>query len=129
MSTPEPSVVDELRELVQQSRPARKRDGFPAEVKLRVVRWAIQGRSAGRSFHALATSVGLSRRTLCAWCNEDAKPRVDKNASLNTGGWLPVDVDCHPPSQSHSLRWATPSGHVVEGLSLDDVVRLLTVVP
>ena len=129
MSTPELSVVDELRELVQQSRPARNRDGYPAEVKLRVVRWARQGRRAGRSFHALATSVGLSQRTLRAWCNEEAKPRVDKNASLDAGGWLPVDVACHPPSQPHTLRWATPSGHVVEGLSLDDVVRLLTVVP
>lgn len=128
MPTANLAVDDELRELVRRSRPARSRDGFPVEVKRRVVEWARRGRSTGQSFHALANIVGLSARTVRAWLNEWAKPRDAESAPLGAGGWLPVAVDSHLPTQSHPLRWTTPSGHVVEGLSLDDVVRLVAVV-
>jgi hypothetical protein len=125
-----PATLAEIRQLVNDSRPARNRDGYPLEVRRRVVEWARYGRESGLSFHAIATSVGLSRRTLRAWCGEQGQraPVLSPAASSSSeaGAWLPVEVE--PPPPSLGLRWVTPSGHTVEGLGLNDVVHLLQVV-
>lgn len=130
MSGATPTTLAEIRQLVADSRPARNRDGYPPDVRRRVVEWAHHRGEAGLSFNAIANSVGLSRRTLRAWCGEDSlcAPALlpTPTPSPNAGAWLPVEVE--PPPSSRGLRWVTPSGHAVEGLALDEVAQLLQVV-
>ncbi len=88
---------------------------FPAEVRAAVVEHAERQREQGQSWRRIAEGIGLRTPTVRRWCEGE----VDDGA---TAALVPVELVASRPS---GLCIVTPHGLRIEGLGVDDVVRIL----
>lgn len=93
---------------------------IPDEVRGIVLAHAREARSAGQSWTQIAETVDLSTSALQRWNRADPK-KGRKKARL-----MPVVIadGAHPAVQS-SLVFATVHGDRLEGLCVEDAIRLL----
>lgn len=90
---------------------------IPDDVRRPVLSYVTAARAERVSWREISEELGLSRTVLQRWLRARAEP----------GRRLrPVRVRVPVPSRSYRL--VAPSGHRVEGLSLEDAARLLELV-
>jgi hypothetical protein len=88
----------------------------PDEVRAAVLLYAHEARSAGASWATVADRTGLSVTALHRW-NRTTVPR---------SRLLPVVVSEElPPRSASGLRLITAHGEKLEGLSVDDAIRIV----
>ena len=109
------AVVD----LVDRHRPRSSREGFPAHVRAAVVEAARQGLRERLSVAAMASRLRLAPPTLQRWLSSASHDPAEAQPAF-----LPLQPLKAPPRAS-TLTWTSPSGHRVDGLTLDDVADLL----
>lgn len=105
-----------LRNAVARVRRGRKSQGrrYPADLRQQIVTHVVSARSKGTSVRSTAASLGLSYPTLLGWLQ--AAPN----------GFRSVAVKELPPEpEAPALRLVMAQGHLVEGLSREDVAFLL----
>ena len=108
------------RQAVEALGPRGKTTRIPGEVRGVVLAHAREARSAGRPWTQIAEQVGLSTSALQRWNRADPKPDRQK-ARL-----LPVVIAAGTqPAVRSSLVFATAQGDRLEGLCVDDAIRLL----
>lgn len=133
-----------IRALVEQWRPARSRDGYPAWVRRRVTRFLAEQLRCGRGVAAVAAETGLSRGTVLRWvaqhgeeeggfepvvvepevegCPDDGQELVVAEEPT-TGGR--AGSSGFPSGSSTGLSLVTPSGYRLEGLDLASALVVL----
>lgn len=115
-----PDIRSDLREahaLIAANRPAAARDGFPAEVRLRVTAVVAAALKGGLNLAAIATSLTISAPTLRKWLARAPSTELT---------FRPVAVDPPPSAPAPtSLTLTSPTGWRVEGLDLDSLAVLL----
>lgn len=114
-----PESLEGLRALIEANRPRCKRDGYPPEVRVRVLAYSRSRRAAGQSLAEVAAALGVSRNTLASWT---ARPLASDRTL--------VPVVITPPSHrsepaSAGLSVVSPRGYRVEGLDLAGAAALL----
>ncbi len=89
---------------------------IPEDVRVVVLGYAGQARSAGQSWRAISETVGLSTSALQRW----------NSAGLPRGKLKPVVIaDAVPPAERAGLVLATASGERLEGLGVEEAIRVL----
>lgn len=108
----------ELRELRRElggiERGAGRR--YPDELKARIVAWARRELARGATVNATARAIALHPRTLEAW-TESAPAQASTTL-------IPVEVVASPAANV-LVAVVSPSGYRLEGLTLEDAVRVL----
>jgi transposase-like protein len=118
-----------LRQSATQFRPRGRHPRFPQSFRDQVIDLVRQLRSDGWSAERVARALGISPPTVRAWLYQDE--RNDLGASEQTPTFLPVTLNNERPLRAHPthpLRTFTlhaRAGWTVEGLTLDDLDRLL----
>ncbi len=93
---------------------------IPDEVRGAVLTYTSEARSAGQPWSQIAERVGLSTSVLQRWNRADPKKEL-KKASL-----MPVVIAAGAqPAVRSSLVFSTAHGDRLEGLCLEDAIRLL----
>ena len=93
---------------------------IPDDVRRVVLAHTREARSAGQSWSEIAETVGLSTSLLLRWNGADPKK------TRRTSRLKPVVVSNALPSVGRSgLTWVTAGGDRLEGLCVDDAIRLL----
>ncbi len=93
---------------------------IPDEVRGAVLAHTSEARSAGQSWSQIAERVGLSTSVLQRWNRADPKKDL-KKASL-----MPVVIAAGAqPAMRSSLVFSTAHGDRLEGLCIEDAIRLL----
>ena len=93
---------------------------IPDEVRRVVLAHTREARSAGQSWSEIAETVGLSTSLLLRWNGAHTK------TTRGTSRLKPVVVSNAFPSVGRSgLTWVTAQGDRLEGLRVDDALRLL----
>ena len=110
MSLPPPS----LRRALLRHRPGRGKLYAP-DVQEGVVEFARLRRDEGASYKQVATERGLRFETVRRWCMRAGTGRPLKR----------VEVVDHAPASGAGLRVVCPSGHRLEGLTVQDAVTVL----
>jgi len=106
------ALRDELTSATRGARFAR----VPVELRAKVVTTARRGRREGRSWRAVARTLGIESKKLQRWCG--AEPAAAK--------WVPVEIVEAPASAAQSrLAVVLPNGVRLEGLSVGDAPALL----
>ncbi|MFO0737348.1 MAG: hypothetical protein U0270_15770 [Labilithrix sp.] len=106
------------QELAAQERGRGKR--YDRALRERIVAFAAERRSQGRSWAAIATELGARFETVRRWC-QAKRPTAPTALALR-----PVEVVAERASTP--LAIVTRSGLRVEGATIDDVIALLRVV-
>ena len=104
-------TLRELRRVLDRG-PAGRR-GFPEAVRKRAAAWARRRRAAGEPLLAVASRLGVSHETLRRWLKQDA------------GTFRQVSVSEAAAPAGHGAVIRLPSGVMVEGLCVEDVVVVL----
>jgi hypothetical protein len=107
--------AESLFELLRVHRPESPHMGFPVEVRAAVADYARQGRAQGRTWSAIAKDVGVARGTVRDWTKQ-------------YGGFLPVVVTPEPSPIRASLLLSSPNGFLLDGLDLEQAIRVLQAV-
>jgi hypothetical protein len=103
-----------LRRALDTHRPGRGKLYAP-EVQAAVIEFANERRRAGASWKQIATDLGLRFETVRRWC-----------VSSRSGGVLKrVEVIDDVEEGSRGLRIVCPSGHRLEGLTIQDAIAVL----
>lgn len=115
-----PIMTAELRDaraLVESNRPAVARDGYPPEVRRRVIDAAATAVGGGHTVASVASALGVAASTLNRWLGEQAAaPTL----------FRPVRVQgSSAASPPQPLTLTSPGGWRVEGLDLDSLATLL----
>ena len=110
------AIREELRALGRRGRT----EAFPSVLRERVAAYAL-ARRPGVSWGRLGECLTLSPSTVHRWCGQAAQASSPGEAGA---ALVPVVVTPEEPVRS-DLALVSPRGFRVEGLSLDDVVRLL----
>lgn len=93
---------------------------IPDDVRRVVLDHTREARSAGQSWAQIAETVGLSTSLLVRWNGASAKK------ARSAGRLKPVIVSHALPSVGRSsLTWVTAQGDRLEGLCVEDAIRLL----
>ena len=99
---------------------AREKGGIrwrtPSGLRQEIVAWASKQRLEGQSTDAIAESIGLSSSALHRWLSPKAGPGELRRVRVGSQ---------ESRSPSDSLAVVTPSGHRLEGLSVDQAVDVL----
>ena len=111
-----------LRDLVLAHRPRRARDGYPDAVRGSVVKAARTAMGQGVSLRAFAGRVELALPTVQRW--------LETPTHALAATFVPVHVTRSPSAPDATadrapVVWVTPSGHRIEGLSIEHVAELL----
>jgi hypothetical protein len=88
-------------------------------LRARVVRFAEQRRSEGRSWMAIATELGARFETVRRWCEAD-RPKAKTALAVR-----PVEILDTARASDGGLAIVTPRGLRIEGLVLEHVVALV----
>ena len=107
--------VSAARRAIQALGARGKTTRIPHEVRSVVLRYARDARVAGASWSTIADGVGLSISVLQRWSHAD-----EKTARLK-----PVMIADATPIQSATLVFATAHGERLEGVSVQDAIRIL----
>ena len=108
------------RQAVEALGPRGKTTRIPGEVRGVVLAHAREARSAGQSWTQIAEKVGLSTSVLQRWNRAD--PKQDRQKAR----LMPVVIAAGTqPAVRSSLVFATVHGDRLEGLCIDDAIRLL----
>ncbi len=110
MSVPPPS----LRRALLAHRPGRGKLYAPA-VQSAVVEFAERRRAEGGSWQQIAAELGMQFETVRRWCTKTPAAKVFKS----------VEVVEEVRDEAPSLRIVSPSGHRLEGLTLQDAISVL----
>ena len=102
------------RELARVEKGRGKR--YPAELRVRVVRWAQRRRAAGASWQQLKRELGQRFDTVRRWCTTSKTP--------TTRVLLTVSVVTEQ-SSARSVALVSPSGFRLEGITLAEAAALL----
>lgn len=115
-------LAAQLRAAILQQRPSAARDGFDADLKAQVVRFARQRRDAGATWDDIAESIGLSTRTVRAWCKATpVAAMVRVQVVVDGEPW----VESRLVEADNTLCLVSPRGYCVQGLNLDQLADLL----
>ena len=112
-------MLKSLAAEVQTHRPRVANAGYPASLRARVRQAAVVAIDEGHSQSAIALSLGLSDSTLSRWLHAESQVIGFRRVDVEQ----PTSVPVMPPKRTLSLR--TPTGYLVEGLDLIDVVDIL----
>jgi hypothetical protein len=110
MTSPPPS----LRRALLAHRPARGKLYAP-EVQADVVEFARGRRADGASWKQIATELGMRFETVRRWCERAPGTRPLKRIEVVDEGRATAPVRCV----------VSPSGHRLEGLTLQDAIAVL----
>jgi len=114
MSTSLTAARRALRSLGERGRTTR----IPEEIRVLVLAYAHEGRSAGETWATIAENVGLSATVLQRWRRQGEERRPGK--------LRPVVVSEDELSRSAAgLTLTTVHGEKLEGLGVDDAIRLM----
>lgn len=115
-------AVAVLRRAVIEQRAKGKR--YPAELRARLIAFALRMRSDGWSWSRIGSSVDLPGKTLRLWADKDARrqPRLVSVEVVAPTATAPTATA--PSMTSPSLSFVAPAGWRVEGLSLEAVIEL-----
>lgn len=116
-----PPDLSPIVDLVEQHRPRTAREGFPAHVRVAVVHATREGMRVGLSITGIAGRIGLAAPTLQRWL---AAAPAEPTSAEPVLTFVPLQAASSPRS-STGLTWTSPSGHRVDGLTLDDIAELL----
>ena len=103
-----------LRRALDAHRPGRGKLYAP-EVQSAVIEFAQDRRRAGASWKRIATELGLRFETVRRWCVSAGLGRTLKR----------VEVVDDVGGDSRDLRIVCPSGHRLEGLTVQDAIAVL----
>lgn len=117
MTTSTTDVRRLKQDLAAQERGRGKR--YDTALRARVVQFAEQRRSEGRSWMAIATELGARFETVRRWC-EAARPKPKTALAVR-----PVEIVDAPRASGGALAIVTPRGLRIEGLALEHVVALV----
>lgn len=104
------------RELARRERGRGKR--YSAEIKGRVVAWALGRRKEGATWPAVADELGLGLDTVRRWCLAAQK------SDPPTRALVPVRVVTRP-SPAQPLTLVSVSGWRIDGLSVAEAAEML----
>ena len=108
------------RRAVQSLGKRGKTTRVPDDVRRVVLAHTREARSAGQSWRQIAETVGLSTSLLLRWNGSSAKK------TRRTTRLKPVVLSSTLPSISRSrLVWVTAQGDRLEGLCMEDAIRLV----
>ncbi len=108
------------RQAVKALEPRGKTTRIPGEVRGVVLAHAREARSAGQPWTQIAEKVGLSTSVLQRWNRADLKQDRQKARLMP----VVIAAGTQAPVRS-SLVFATAHGDRLEGLCIDDAIRLL----
>jgi hypothetical protein len=108
------SRAPSLRAAVIAHEPARGKRYDPG-LKSRLVELAQTRRKEGASWNQISMETGLCYETVRRWCM----------ATKPTGAHAMVPVRVVSDRSEHAVVVTSPSGHRIEGLSLDEAVAVL----
>jgi hypothetical protein len=91
------------------------RERVPDAVRREVLAYVAEARRAGEPWPGIAATVGLSKSALVRW-------RRRHHASASTLRRVRV---VPPPVSRPALAVVTPSGHRIEGLSLEELLAVV----
>jgi hypothetical protein len=101
------------RELAQHEGGRGKR--YEPDLRARLIAWVARRRKEGLSLAAVASELSLPMNTVARW----ASPGKRSTALV------PVTVVAEPESSPSTLRFVSPEGFIVEGLTLQEIAVLL----
>ena len=100
-----------ISEIQNQLKSVRRR--YPRFLRKEIVAFAQQRRAEGWSCARTARALGLSGGTLTNWMKPEQR------------GFRPVRMHARNFEQSRGILLVTPEGHRVEGLELEEIVKVL----
>lgn len=116
------SSASAARRAVQSLGDRGKTNRIPDEVRVVILGYAREARSAGLSWIEIAEAVGLSSSVLMHWDREGRKKNTKKKARLK-----PVVIkEPFPQASEHAgIVLITGGGERIEGLGVEETVRIL----
>jgi hypothetical protein len=90
----------------------------PERVRERALAYAVEQRRRGVSWQAIATRTGLSASALQRWAARRGKRRAQRTL-------LPVQLRAAASERPTSVVLVSPRGFRLEGLRVEDAMRLL----
>jgi transposase len=106
------TLLTSARRAVQALGPRGKTTRVPEAVRVVVLAYAREARSAGESWAGIAENVELSQTALQRWHSKGARKLVRV-------------VVAQPPARETRLTLTTAGGERLEGLGLEDAVRII----
>jgi hypothetical protein len=103
-----------LRRALLAHRPGRGKLYAP-DVQAAAVEFARARRDEGASYKQIATELGLRFETVRRWCMRAGADRPLKRVEVVDDG----------PAREAGLRVVCPSGHRLEGLTVEDAIAVL----
>jgi hypothetical protein len=106
----------ELRDLERELAAFRRRGAtrYPAKLRARITAWVIARRDRGEWWTEISRALAIPTQTLVRW----AEPRT-----VVAGEMRAVDVIDAPPVGTVTI--VTPTGHRIEGVSVDAAIAIL----
>ncbi len=111
------TILDEaklIRAEVAKLRPDKRRR-YPDELRARILDWVARATAAGVFEHECSKAIGVKTWRITLWRRKPPAP--PESMAL-----VPIEV---APITAAPVAVVAPSGYRVEGLALDQVVRLL----
>lgn len=98
--------------------PTRRGRAFPEPLRRRAATFARSERAKGSSFAWIAETLGVSEETVRRWLSDRTRERRVLPVEV-------IDADEGAETVSSLVAVVSPKGYRVEGLRIDDAVRLL----
>jgi transposase-like protein len=122
--------AEELRDLLERTRPIARSDGYPAEVRQRVVAHALERRARGEPWRVIADRLGLSRTTVASWVVSGDMGRdevVPVVTVADPAAAEPAVVATVAPTHAEPCGpvLVSPRGWRLEGLTLSAAIEVL----
>jgi hypothetical protein len=119
-------TLESLKAELALRRPKSNNQGFPPKLRRRVAAYARAQISTEVTTSALASQLGISRHSLCAWLREKPPPRRADPTPPSARTFLPVQLIPDPVLEpSAKLVLTSPRGCIVAGLDLSALAELL----
>lgn len=109
------SIVALKREISRAPTNERGRRKYGRELRSRIVQIALAAKQDGTPVTQIASALGIRDQVLSGWLRKAQDPGTVRT----------VEVVEDLPQATSQLRLRLPSGATIEGLSLDDVAKLL----